>query len=309
MMRFAVESWSPEYGVAADPTDLEDARGEVDVAVERRPDDWAPVSVSPGAAMSVVFVDGVRRIDARVWIVDGETVRPGVCASVAAGAVHCEGSTATVIEPRVSRGLFAAGSSGAGPIVTRHGTYGLVPCAGDDAEALYLGIHEEMTSLEKGLSIVGTADCVVYDGPLRGRNDPSGVGFVKTQAVQYLPDELQPVLARLGAGDRTPLFLIGGGGGFTRWSWYLRLPGPVSQPLSAIVRCELAGAGTAADAIERADAVSGVLPRFASEPHKDARAPQNLYPIAGLEHELRRRLGDQYLLERALRVAAAEVSA
>lgn len=304
-MRFAVESWSPEYGVAADPTDLADAEGDVDVAVERRPQDWAPIPVASGSALSVVFVDGVRRIDARVWIVDGETVRPGVCASVAAGAVRCEGTSATVIEPQVARGLFAAASAGAGPIMTRHGTYELVPCAGDDAEALYLGIHERMTSLETGLAIVGSADCVVYDGPLRGRRDPSGVGFVKTQAVQYLPDELQRILARLEAGDRTPLFLIGGGGGFTRWSWYQRLPGPVSQPLSAIVRCELAGLGTAADAIRRADAVAAVLPRFASEPHKDARAPQNLYPIAGLEHELRRRLGDPNLLERALRVAAA----
>ena len=47
------------------------------------------------------------------------------------------------------------------------------------------------------------------------------------------------------------------------------------------------------------------LPRFASEPHKDGRAPQNLYPIAGLEGELRRRLGDPHLLERGLRSASA----
>ena len=38
--------------------------------------------------------------------------------------------------------------------------------------------------------------------------------------------------------------------------------------------------------------------------HKDARAPQNLYPIGGLERELRRRLGDSRLLYRALRSAA-----
>ncbi len=307
-MQFAVESWSPEYGVSADPTELAEATGEVDIGVERAAADWAPVAVSAAAqdaaaSMSLVFVDGVRRIDARVWIVDGESVRPGVCASVAAGAVHCVGRSATVIEPTVARGLYAMASATAGPIVTRHGTYELVPCAGDDAEALYLGIHERMTALETGLSVIAEADCVVYDGPLRGRNDPVGVGFVKTQAVQYLPDDQQRVLARLGAGERSPLFLIGGG--FTRWSWYLRLPGPVSQPLSGIVRCELAGAGTATGAIERADAVSAVLPRFASEPHKDARAPQNLYPIAGLERELRRRLGDPNLLERALRVAAA----
>jgi hypothetical protein len=46
------------------------------------------------------------------------------------------------------------------------------------------------------------------------------------------------------------------------------------------------------------------LRRFASAPYKDTRAPQNLYPIAGLERELRRRLGDPKLLYRALRQAA-----
>jgi hypothetical protein len=59
-----------------------------------------------------------------------------------------------------------------------------------------------------------------------------------------------------------------------------------------------------AEAAERADAVTALLPRYASEPHKDGRAPQNLYPIAGLENELRRRLGDALLMERALRLAS-----
>ena len=48
----------------------------------------------------------------------------------------------------------------------------------------------------------------------------------------------------------------------------------------------------------------GTLVRFASTEYKDSRTPQNLYPIAGLERELRRRLGDSRLLYRALRVAA-----
>ena len=46
------------------------------------------------------------------------------------------------------------------------------------------------------------------------------------------------------------------------------------------------------------------LGRFASAEYKDTRAPQNLYPIAGLERELRRRLGDPRLLYRALRLSA-----
>jgi hypothetical protein len=57
--------------------------------------------------------------------------------------------------------------------------------------------------------------------------------------------------------------------------------------------------------VRLADQTAAVLPRYASEPHKDQRAPQNLYPIGGLERELRRRLGDPALLYRALRVAAA----
>src|SRR6185437_5801647 len=46
------------------------------------------------------------------------------------------------------------------------------------------------------------------------------------------------------------------------------------------------------------------LARYASAGYKDSRAPQNLYPIAGLERALRRRLGDPGVLYRALRAAA-----
>ena len=52
------------------------------------------------------------------------------------------------------------------------------------------------------------------------------------------------------------------------------------------------------------DLLTALLPRFASESHKDGRAPQNLYPIGGLEKHLRHRLGDRELVIRALRVAA-----
>jgi hypothetical protein len=74
------------------------------------------------------------------------------------------------------------------------------------------------------------------------------------------------------------------------------------------VRCE-ASSEVPIDAVPAlADRLASVLPRFASRPHKDARAPQNLYPIAGLERELRRRLGDTHLLQRALRAAAVSAA-
>ena len=55
--------------------------------------------------------------------------------------------------------------------------------------------------------------------------------------------------------------------------------------------------------------VGGVIPRYASVPQKDPRAPQNLFPIGGLERELRRRLGgDHALVHRALKAVAARTT-
>ena len=126
--------------------------------------------------------------------------------------------------------------------------------------------------------------------------------------MQYLELDQQATVTELRAGQRTPLFVIGQGR-FARWSWYLRLPGPLTHGWAGIVRCEMPtassdhGAGVDA-AAQLANRVSAALPRFASEPHKEHRAPQNLYPISGLERTLRNRLGDQRLLQRGLRRAS-----
>ena len=74
------------------------------------------------------------------------------------------------------------------------------------------------------------------------------------------------------------------------------------------MRCEATGALAPGVVVELADVVTAVLPPYASAPHKDARAPQNLYPIGGLERELRHRLGDAGVVYRALRRASAAVT-
>ncbi len=311
-MTFAVESWDPAYGSPADEAGLEPATATVDAEVEVAADRWAPIDPDPSAApSSIVFIDGVRRIDSRVWILDGEVPRPGLCATVAAGAVRCEPGRAEIVAVEVARGLYTA-ADGAESIVTAGcGTYRHRPAFGDDDADLYLSIHNHMTELELALSeewaraTGGRCELLVFDGPLRHRDAAIGVGYVKTQHKQYLEGRPQRTMAALAPGQRTPLFSISADGPSPRWSWYLRLPGPVSHPWSGIVRLELPGLGEPEMAAARADAVSAALPRFASEPHKEARAPQNLYPIAGLESQLRRRLGDAHLLERALRRVAA----
>jgi hypothetical protein len=94
------------------------------------------------------------------------------------------------------------------------------------------------------------------------------------------------------------------GTNWDRHSWYLRLPGPPGAPWAGIVRIECAADLQLTDVFRLADLSQACLGRFASTAYKDSRAPQNLYPIGGLERELRHRLGDPRLLHRALQEAS-----
>lgn len=301
-MRFTVESWAPEYGTPSvgQPPDAEVVP---DVGVEVAPEDWAPLAPRAERAAEVLFVDGVRRVDAAVWIDEGVGVPAlGLCAVYAAGAVRCDGE-AEVVDAVVERGLFTA-AAGAEALVTRHGSYEVRATAGSTPEELWLGIQQRMGELEGGVAARNSSGgLVVVDGPLSHRRHvPGAVGYVKTQRVHYLPPALRPVLRSLAPGLRTPLFLTTTS--WSRYSWYLKLPTEEKGPVAGLARCELAAEGPVAWAAALADQVTVTLQRFASTAYKDPRAPQNLFPIGGLERALRRRLGDQSLLYRALRSAA-----
>lgn len=271
---------------------------DVELPVER----WAPITPAGPAADVVVFVDGVRRVDANIWI-ERERDLPtlGLCAVYAAGAVLADGSPASMVEAVVDRGLFTSAVD-AVDLETRNGTYRVHLSAGETAEDLWLAIQSQMGRQEGEIARRFDARMVVVDGPLSHGSHPDGVvGYIKRQHTNYLPTELRHILAGLPTGRRTPMFLIGGRS--NRYSWYQRLA-IGAGPGSGLVRCETSAVMSVADAIATADRVAATLPRYASEPHKDGRAPQNLYPIAGLERTLRRRLGDPQLMERALRLAA-----
>lgn len=315
-MRFTVETWAPDYGAPVDGAVLDDSDAPVDLTVEGDPEAWAPVPPRAAPAGAVTFVDGVQRVDARVWITgDDGTSRPGICASWAAGLVRCDGA-ARVLVAEVRRGLLCPGAL-PDPIRTRHGEYRPhpVPDHGGDPVAEALGRARGDLEGRVAVSVragpqpapavpPGPGDLLVVDGPLGDRRHVSdAVGYVKSHRVSYLPHEQQLVVARLAAGERTPLFAIGDRR--FRYSWYLRLPGTATHPWWGIVRGEASGDLSRAEAAALADRTAASLPRFASQPHTDPRAPQNLHPIAGLERELRRRLGDPTLLERALRQAAS----
>jgi hypothetical protein len=307
-MRFAVETWAPDYRSPVDADVLGASDAAVDVTVERDADDWAPIGARRPPAEAVSFVDGVQRIDAWVWVTDDDgTARQGICASWAAGVVRC-GGRAAVVATEVRRGVLCAGAP-VEPIATRHGDYRAWPVpevAGGDAIGQALG--RARGDLESRVAVQAGAEreLLVVDGPLGARRHIEGaVGYVKTHRVSYLDAPRQRVVAALAVGERSPLFAVGDHR--FRYSWYLRLPGPATHPWWGVVRCEASGDLGRAEAAALADRVGATLPRFASQPHNDPRAPQNLHPIAGLERELKRRLGDPALLERGLRRAAARL--
>ena len=73
-MRFAVDSWDPGYGTSFGIDGPPETVTRVVTDVEVATDDWAPIHVTPvEPPRATIFVDGVRRIDARIWIRCGVT--------------------------------------------------------------------------------------------------------------------------------------------------------------------------------------------------------------------------------------------
>ena len=150
MKRFealAIEGWSPEYGSAVESEREEVPAEQVDPGVELAADEWRALGPEAATAVpaNVYFVDGVRRIEARVWMSEQDESRLGICASFAAGVVRC-GRRAEIVSAEVRRGFF--GRAGVPDLVTRVGIFPACVVADDDIEQLVNGLQERMGQLE-----------------------------------------------------------------------------------------------------------------------------------------------------------------
>lgn len=307
-----VESWAPEYGASVlHDSELIPTDGMVDPEVEQV--QWSAVRPPADCVAEVGevgFVDGVRRVDARLSVDDGHTIVPGLFGSLAVGATHWDRTVprATFGEVRTERlALIAAGRS---DVVPSAGLgYQSVAVPSDDPGELVRQLHERMRVAEAELAAaLADRGCpiVVADGPVNSLKPRSIVGLIKTHRVNYLAEPQLDAVRTLAAGDRTPLFLLDGAR-FARYSWYVKLAEvPGGHLWSGVCRCEVAAAVGLDRAVALADCSAVLLPTAAPALHTDPRAPQNLVPIAALEKRLRRELGDARLVYRALRQAAAE---
>jgi hypothetical protein len=266
-----------------------------------------------GRHATIAFVDGVRRGDASLYQFEeatGKLVR-GMAGSHAAGAVITDGVDCPFFSHERVQRLVIWGSGATGQLPTVRGGWDwLVRSVADEApDAPLNGIQERMRKDEATLAeqLFAEGHLVIVDGPLKYVRDLDHpvVGYIKTHHRALLPPAEHVKITKLQPGERTSLFKLG----HDRYSSYLRLASgsQLAGPWSGMVRLELPQAAGLAQAIEIADRMSGILPRYAGVPYADPRAPQNLQPIGALEKRLRHLMGDPGHAFRAVRQAVMQL--
>jgi hypothetical protein len=313
-----LDPWQVDYGaeLPVAPENEASPDEEIVLDVEVPPAQWQPIApTSADTITRLIFVDGVRRIEARLIVRRGERICHGAFGSYAVGSVSALASVATCGEVRIDR-IVAIGSDErlsqtVAPLPTL--VYRPVSLASPDPDGPLRAVQDEMRGAEErlGRELANADDTlVVADGPLTFEQPLRGaaVGYIKRLFKLYLPSEKIGLMARLNAGERTPIFALRSSRRFARYSWFLRLAlaGPGDSELAGIVRLEVAETVGVGAACRLADATALMLPRFAPRRWRDPRSPQNLLPIGALESHLRRHLGDPRLIRRHIETLITE---
>lgn len=328
-MRLRYDPWMVEYQsalVAEGPPEVAEVVSDIETA------EWRPITPAPQPPLyeTLIFIDGSRRTEARVFLEDGRRqVAFGALGSFAIGAVACCARGARQAQfvdlaalgvPQVQR--ICTLSSGytlpdftlASPFAHYLGQleYRVRPTSETDAEAVVRQLQQEMLASERLLAAQLASSypkaLIITDGQRPSVGALSNVvGYLKTIHALKLAEAQLAVVRRLEAGQRSPLYLLAGGEpSGQRFEWFVRLrdPRPWLYSFAGMVRLQ-AHAGNApqarlAEVVRLADWLTATLPRYATLQHQDPRAPQQLLPIRALEPELRRRMGDVQLIRRRI---------
>ncbi|MYC91723.1 MAG: hypothetical protein F4X15_09660 [Gemmatimonadetes bacterium] len=265
-----------------------------------------------GAPARLCFVDGVRRTEAHLTRTNpkGETIT-GIAGAWGAGAVLIgQDGPAEIGHVEIRRAVIFSG----GEQVRLHphpGGWRWTALSVDSEEPHAASQHLQrlMRDTEAAIAdrLFAEGWLVVFDGPLhsirRSRTTPV-VGYVKTHHRRTLAVEHWQVVPGLLVGERTSIFAMKD----DRYACYIRVgdPGPWAGPWAGIARLEVPASSGSAQAIATVDRAASWLPTFASAPHRDARAPVNLAPVARLEQHLHHLIGDSRLALRAVREAVMQ---
>ncbi len=298
-----------ESAIQVEEDDGPDA--DVDPYVETR--DWAPVTPEPRALPdTVVFVDGVQRVEMRVIGEDNGRMVYGALASVAVGAVfHSSGRAATQSQLPDRVLALSDGGGDTPPLALPCGPMTLDFRVTNSASTGLAGVFDALTSARRdaetrlGESLVQAGHpLVIMDGRLNfgSSRNSIAVGLVKTMQKQYLEGDHLRVLSEIRLGQRTPLFRIGRDRAV--YSWYMRL-GELALLRPPVDRPRPAGnSGLREPSRHRA---TGGRDLAAPSP---LRLPPRLgcacaaepLPGGGLENLLRHELGDHEWIRRHIEV-------
>lgn len=312
--RVRVDPWEVDYG---DQTPLaaggDEPSEQVDHEVEVKDAGWQAITPQGGTSLPprVVFIDGVRRLEARVNARKGDRLIHGGFGSFGVGAVDVENSSASFGVLRTFRvAVLGSGERLPGPVHVRANlVYEAESTPNVELDGPLRHIQKAMRQAEATLARDTCRDdtLTIVDGPLSFEPARKGLalGYIKRIHQLYLPARFIPLLAGLPAGARTPLFSIQtAGSGLARYSWFQRLahPGAGETELHGIVRLEVSADVGVDTARKLADSATTWLPRTAPKRARDPRSPQNLLPIGALEQKLRAALGDARLFRRWIEV-------
>ena len=121
-----LDGWDVDYGaeMQADFGATPEPDEALDLHVEHAADGWAPITpVAPGEPRALVFIDGVRRLEARLLVRSGEVTCYGAFGSYGVGAVIAEpGRHASFADATFGRHLiYGSGPLPESPVPLRFG--------------------------------------------------------------------------------------------------------------------------------------------------------------------------------------------
>ena len=303
-----LDPWTPTYESAVQVDEDENGAGDPPVDATVETDDWKPRPPEfVEKPETIAFVDGVQRVEMRLLGDNDGRMVYGAFASVAVGATFVREGRCAVTGEEPMRVLALSDGESHAPVTVPCGESSLTfrprstheTGLGAAQEAVQSTRREAEIRLGERLDEEG-CDMVVVDGRLnwQPKRKAMVIGLVKTIHKRYLEAPQAAVIGKLAPKTRTPLFRIGRVRAV--YSWYLRLAKtrPIDHPWAGVVRVETLESIGIEAAVRLADLTACHLPEFASTSLHDARAPQNLYPIGGLENELRHSLGDHEWIRR-----------
>ena len=303
-----LDPWPPEYDSAVQFGEIEtEIAGVIDTTVEIT--GWEAIRPqSRRSSPNLCFVDGVRRVEARVIADVNHKPVHGLFGSTGVGYTKICDQNASFSDLSVERFLILGAGLKQSDVIrvgNRDLSFEGVSSSLNSPNELLGELQNLMRTFEADLGqrLAASGACVFADGPLTyyAIAKQEVVGIIKSIYLPYLSPEHFAIVSTLESGCRTPLFAIKDGK-YNRYSWFLRVAKgrAVDHALAGILRLEVREAIGVDRAKDMADLSATELPRFASSSIRDPRAPQNLLPIGALESELRRQLGDSVLVRRGI---------